>query len=236
MSDTNQIVMMQGYSQSYLIAKDDLIPDNIQLGPNFILKLPFDQADEQKPEFGFANPGSDIAGAINYMETYLSSFLTSRGLDPSIVSGKGQIQKASSGVQKYLEMIDHFDASRTDYSTYNHAEKQIYKVIKAWHDGAIGTDLLDKKYQSSVIADDSEVMINFSGPEMLQTEKEKVELWNTKVEAGFTSRLKAIMALEGLEEKEAAEYLKEVDESETPEPVITMPFGEEDADQEERSK
>lgn len=210
MSDIGHIVQNQGFAQAYMIAEKEMIPDNLQIGPNSLLHLPIDTSTEQRPEFGFAQPGSDIDGALNYANSKLIAFLTSRGLDPDIVTTDNTGGASNSGVQEFLRMMKHFKASKEDYDTYKYAEMKIYEIIKAWQNNT--PEFLNKKYQTGMLSEDSELLVNFAGPEMLQTEKEKVEVWASKVENGFSSRVDAIMALEGLDKDAAIERVMEIDE------------------------
>lgn len=210
LSDVSQIVRMQGYAQAYLIAKDDLIPKNVQVGPNFLLKLPVEEGSNVRPEFGFASPGADINGSITFAETVLATFLTSRGLDPKVVSGSGEASKASSGVERLLMMIEHFEASRSDYDTFKKAEMQAYEVIKAWHNASIGaSNLLDKKYVSTQLPESSEVSVDFGGPEMIKSDSEKVDLWMKRIEAGEATVVDMTMDLRKVDKEKAMEIVKE---------------------------
>ena len=214
MSDVSQVVRMQGYAQAFLVAKDDLIPKNVQIGPNFLLKLPVEEGSTVQPQFGYANPGADLAGSINFAETVLSTFLTSRGLDPTVVSGSGQVNKASSGIERLLMMIESFEASRSDFDSYNKAEKVIYEIVKAWHNVSLGTDLLESKYQSANISEDSELMISFGGPEMIKSENERIDAWMKRIEAGEATVVDMVMDMRGVTKEQALEILKENQEVE----------------------
>lgn len=209
MSDIGHIVQNQGFAQAYMIAQKDMVPDNLQIGPNSLLHLPIDMSTDQRPEFGFAQPGSDISGALEYANDKLIAFLTSRGLDPDTISTDTSGGASSSGVQEFLRMMKHFKASKEDYDTYKRAEMQVYEIVKAWHNNA--PDLLDDKYKTSQLSEDSELLINYAGPEMLQTEQEKVDVWASKVDNGFASRVDAIMAMEGLDKDGAEERIMEID-------------------------
>lgn len=184
-------------------------PDNLQIGPNSLLHLPIDLSSEQRPEFGFAQPGSDITGALKYANDKLMAFLTSRGLDPDVITTEGTGQASGSGVQEFLRMMKHFKASKEDYNTYSNAESKLYDVVKAWHNNA--SKLLDPKYNTATLPDDSELQIQFAGPEMLQTEQEKVDVWQSKIEMGIASRIDAIMGIEGLSKDAAKDRLEEID-------------------------
>lgn len=210
MSDIGHIVQNQGFAQAYMIAEKDMIPDNLQIGPNSLLHLPIDSSSEQRPEFGFAQTGADIEGALKYANDKLIAFLTSRGLDPDVVTTENSGGSSNSGVQEFLRMMKHFKATKEDYSTYQRAEMQVYEIVKAWHNNA--PELLNDKYKTSNISDESELMVKFAGPEMLQTEQEKVDVWQSKIDMGIASRIDAIMAIEGLDKDAAEERLKGIDE------------------------
>lgn len=213
LTDISNIVMMQGYAQSYLIAKDDIIPNNIQLGPNLILKLPMNNNDEPRPEFGFANPNSDIAGAINFAETLLSIFLSSRGVDPKSISGKADANKYGSGIERLLSMLEKFEASKSDYDTYNKVEKQIFEIVRAWYNASIGrSDLINPSFISGSIAESAEIEIKFAGPEMIQTEQDKIAVWRDKLDLGVASRIDILMDIRGVERDQALELAKQIDE------------------------
>lgn len=209
LSDISQVVRMQGYAQAYLISKEDLIPENVQIGPNFLLKLPVEEGSTVRPEFGFANAGADLGGSIQFAETQLATFLTSRGLDPTTVSGSGQVSKHSSGIERLLSLIEKFEASRSDFDTYSRAEKQIWKLVKAWHNVSIGTDLLDREYQTTLIPEQSEIHVKFAGPEMIKSEAEKIDSWQRRIEAGEATVVDMMMDLRGVDKESALELLKE---------------------------
>ena len=211
MSDIGHIVQNQGFAQAYLIGDDSIVPDNIQIGPNQIIKLPSRPGDD-RPEFGYAQPGSDINGALEYANDKLMAFLTSRGLDPDVVSTDSTGGTSSSGVQEFLRMMKHFKATKEDYDTYKRAEMQIYEIVKAYQNMA--PQLILPKYQTGVLPEDSELFIQFTGPEMLQTEQEKVDVILSKIDAGLMSRVDALMELEGLDKEAAQERIEEIDADE----------------------
>jgi hypothetical protein len=237
LSDISQVVRMQGYAQAYLIAKDDLIPANVQVGPNYVLKLPMEEGSTVKPEFGFANPGADLAGTIQFAEMRLATFLTSRNQDVTTVSGSGQVSKASSGIEKMLQMIEQFEASRTDFDTYARAEGEVYEIIKAWHNVSLGNDLLDRSYQSTNIPMESELVVKFSGPEMVVSQSEKIDIWTKRIEAGEATVIDMMMDIRGVDQGTAIKLLQENEslmvQLMPPKPVppaFTAPIEEEEED------
>lgn len=205
--------MMQGFSQAYLKGPADLIPQNIQIGPNYVLKLPVDPNNQADIEFGYASPTPDLSGTNESGEALLSNFLSSRGVDPSTISGKGQSKNFASGTERLLSMIESFEASKSDYDIYKRAESDIYTIVKAWHNSLKDTDLLDPKYKTSELPDNSEVEIVFAGPEMIQSESEKLENISKKLELGLMSELEAIMETRDIDKTAAEKIQKEIEES-----------------------
>jgi hypothetical protein len=235
MSDIHHIVQNQGYAQAYLVAKDDQMPTELIVGPNRVLRLPVDDS-EVRPEFGFANPGSDISGAIQFTNEFLVNFLTSRGLDPdTIATNSSSGTMSSSGVQEFLRMIKRFEASKSDYDIYRKAEMQIFKIIKAWHNAAIGNpELLDPRYVGAQIPEDASCQVTFAGPEMVQTEREKLEVVEKKIDMGLLSRIEAIEIVRDVSKERAMEIALEIDGEQMgmQEPIVDenpIEEGEEDA-------
>jgi hypothetical protein len=209
LSDASQVVMMQGYSQAYMIAKDGVMPENIKVGPQFVLRMPVEEGSEQRPEFGFASTGADLQGVINFGDLLLSNFLTSRGLDASAVNSKGESDKSTSGIERFLKMVEKFEASRSDFSSYEYAEKKIWDIIKEFHNASIGTDLLDSKYQTSLIPESSQVMVKFAGPEMIKSDEEKANMWIKRIEQGEATVIDMIQDLRGVDREMAFEIAQD---------------------------
>jgi hypothetical protein len=209
MSDLGQIVRMQGFSQAYLKCDSDLMPQNIQIGPSYIIKLPIDKNNQVETEFGFATPGADLAGSISYIETLLSTFLSSMGLDPKTISGKGDAVKFNSGIERLLSMLEKFEATRTDMELFEQAEKKLFKIVAQYLNIYSGTEILN--YQIANIPEDADVEIEFKKPEMLQTEAEKMQTIRDKLELNLITQTEAIMIDRDITEEAALEVKKELD-------------------------
>lgn len=208
LSDLGHIVRMQGFGQAWLKGPQNLIPENLQIGPNFVIKLPIDPNNPVQTDFGFSNPHPDIAGSIQYVETVLSSFLTSRGLDPKIVNGQGQADKFTSGIDRLLASIDAFKPSKDDFDIFKRAEQKFFDVLKVYVNTYGNTDVLPE-YKLGQIPDDAKVSILYSGPELVLTESEKIDLGQKKVESGFYTQVEATMEVRGVSREEAEKINKE---------------------------
>ena len=200
---------MQGFAQAYLKGPENLIPENLQIGPNMIVRLVVDPNNPVDTEFGFANPNSDIQGSIAFIEMLLSNFLTSRGLDPKLVSGKGESVSYASGIERLLAMFEKFDASRSDLSTYEQVEKQIFKIVVRYLNVMAGSVL---NYNVSPISEDADVIVEFQKPEMVQSESDKLDNIAKKKELGLISEVDAIQEYHGLDREQAEEKKAEIDQ------------------------
>lgn len=213
-------VEMQGHAQAYYKGDANHLPENMRVGIDKLIFIPVDPANEVNSEFGFANPGSDLSGIREFRESYLKSFLSSRGLDSSLISGEGDSSGATSGVQKLLEMIDKFDASLEDFSVFRNVENKLCYIISSWikslyaerQDGEL---ILDEKYQVN-ISDPKELRcsIEFGKPEMIKTEKEELEIFEKELDLGITSRVHYLMENKGMSKEEAEKRIMEVDQYE----------------------
>lgn len=222
LSDLGNVLKMQGYSIAYLIAEQSLIPSQLRVGPNLLLKLPVnpDAPNAIRPEFGFASPNADIAGGIQYIETLLSNFLSSMGLSPKLVSGKGESEKFTSGLDRLLSMLDQFETSKQDYIIYENVEMKIYELIKRWS-ALQGTD----KFLSFVIPENSEISIKYARPEMVQSEQEKLAIIEKKLELGLMSEIEAIEMDRNVDSEKAQEIYAEINIENKQYPEQNVPRG-----------
>lgn len=209
LSDQGQVVRLQGFAQAVIKAPQDLLPVSMQIGPNTILRLPVDPANPVETDFSFVSPSPDIAGGMAYIEMLLANFLSSRGNDPKIISGKADSTKYSSGIERLLAMIEKFEATRTDYSLYEKAEQDLYTLIKIWHNTIKGSDQLLPKYETADFSEDSEVTVQFAKPELVKTDAEVLDVIERKMDLGLMSRVEALMELRNLDDEEHAEEILE---------------------------
>lgn len=213
LSSLAHVVDLQGFAQAVVKGPADMIPQNLVVGPNQVLRLPTDPESEgADTDFSFANPGSDIAGSQAYIEAILSMYLSSRGADPKVISGTANGQQAfSSGIERLLSMIDKFEASREDISLFEAVEKKLWQIVKAWHNVLRDTDQLDDKYKTQPFPDDSEVQVMFSSPELVTTEKERLEAIEMKRDLGLISQRMAVKEFHGVDDDMVNEIMAEIE-------------------------
>lgn len=214
------VVDMQGHAQAYYKGDEENMPQSLRVGVDKLLFIPVNADRPVNAEFGFANPGSDLAGIKEFRESFLKSFLSSIGLDTSVISGDSSVQNATSGVEKMLQMIEKFETSQDDLSLFKHVEMESLDVIAAYMKAYAGqtidgVPLLSNVYQERLPEiDELKLRLEYSKPEMVLTHAERIDIAVKEIEAGLNSRVHAIMELKGLSKEEAVQFIEEVDEFE----------------------
>lgn len=219
LSDLAMNQKMNGFAVGILKTPTDLKPANLQIGHSMMIHLPTDDQDKEV-DFSFASPNSNIQEISEANDRFLNYFITSEGLGGDVVNSKGEIKSATSGIDRFLQAIQKIEAHVDDYELYRCAEQDIYEIIKAWLRVLNGSNILNKKYQISNLHSESKIEIEYYKPEMMQTETEKINNIDKKIEIGVMSKLEAIMELRNITDKsKAEEILREIEKDNE----ITMP-------------
>jgi hypothetical protein len=203
LSDLANIVRLQGYSQAVFIGPKETMPDEIIVGPTSVIKIASDPNSANQPDFRFVTPSPDLSGSIQFIEVLISNFLSSRGLSPATVSGKSQADKFTSGVDRFLALIDRFEATKQDYAIFNQVEQKVFNIIKKYLELYSNSDALDKKYWVSSSIVNAELVVSFVRPEQTQSEIEKLDVIQRKMELGLMDTVEAIMYLDGVDRSTA---------------------------------
>jgi hypothetical protein len=212
LSDTSEIARMQGWSQGIISSVE--APKDITIGPRraMWLKLNPNDTEATRPSFQFVSPNPDLGASLQLIENFLSLYLTSEGLSPSTVNSSGKTDVASSGLDRWLKMLEKFEASQDDVNLYEKVEKDLFKIIKAWNntfanvtEGGFGPELSGK-----LIPEDADLSVKFHKPQMLMGEDEKINLIRSKLELGLISQREAIEIDRGVDKERAEEIMEEI--------------------------
>lgn len=213
LSDLYNIVRVQGYAQAIIKGPADLIPTQIKVGPQHIIKLGVDPNNpDVQTDFDFISPQPDIQGSLEFVNSLLSTFMTSRGVDPKTVTTTGDVRTFSSGVERMLAMVEQFEATKLDYNVYEHAESEVYELVKVWLNTLAGTGILEDKYNAGFIPEESEISISFAGPEQVQSEKEKLDNYIAQLDAGLMSKAEVVSKIRNISLDEAKNILSDIEE------------------------
>jgi hypothetical protein len=222
LTDLGNVVRMQGFGQAWLKAPSNLIPNNIQIGTNFVLRLPIDPNNPVETDFGYANANPDLQGSLSYLEGLLSSFLTSRGVDPKVVNAKMDSVKYSSGFERLLAMVEQFEASESDIAAFKDAEQKLFKIIVAYLNTYGGTSVLPG-YRVAPISEDAFMSITFKKPSSVVSEAEKLQNIQQRKEMGLITQVEAIALDREIELEDAQEVYQRIQEESGREMERIMP-------------
>ena len=213
LSDLANTIRLQNYSQA--VISSDKKPTNVRVGPQEILWLKKDPNNPgYEPKFEFQSPSPDLGGSLEFLESLLRLFLSSRGIDPTTISGKSEGRTFGSGVERLLAMLDKFEATRSDFDLFKCAERELFEIIVAWSNelqNATGETELRSELQLATISDDTYLELKFAEPMSVMTEMERREAIKMDVESGFKSRVEAIMEMREVGEEKALEIIKRID-------------------------
>jgi hypothetical protein len=208
LSDLAQLVKMQAFGQAVLATSKDLMPSQLTIGVNKVIHLPIDPNSPVQPKFEFVTAQPDVSGSLSAVENLLSNFLSSRGLDPKLVNGKAETSKYNSGIDRLLSMISDLEASKQDVEVFREVEQKLYELLKAWSRATFGTD---GQILSFIIPEDSEIVVKYYEPTMIQSEKEKLENLQLKKELGLVSKKMMIKEYYDMNDDQADEKLEEIE-------------------------
>jgi hypothetical protein len=226
LSDLSNIHRLQGYAQAVISSSEK--PKDLLIGPNRVLYLEKDSNGEgSDPTFQFVSPNPDLQSGLEMIDTIIKLFLTTKGLDQSTVTGKGDAQKFSSGVDRFLAMVDKFEASQEDISLFRKAEMEVFNLMVSWSNLLQGvTDeqfKLEDKLNIARVNDKAEISIKFNKPQMLQSEVEKEDSVIKKMDKGLMSRVEAIMEIREVEREEAEKIVTQIDEDKVTQLKTSVP-------------
>lgn len=201
-ADLCNISKLQGFSQAVISAEK--APDHFNLGPKSVLFLPQDENSNKDPKFEFVSPSPDLGSMLKILESKLSIFMTSMGLDPKKLSFNGESQTFNSGIERFMAQMQDFQNSQEDIALFRSFEIDLFDLLKRW-----SQELSLTEVDIPFIADNFELVVNFSGPEAMLTESEKVSIIKQKLDLGLISLVEAVAKDRGISLEEAQELLNQ---------------------------
>lgn len=209
LSDNVNINRLQGFSQAVITSVEQ--PKDILVGPHSCLWLKADPNDDaaQRPSFQFVTPSPDLSSSLQMSEDLLRYFLASKSINLKAIT-EGQMT-AASGLEKLLQMIEKFEASQDDIDLYKWVEQDAYEIMLKWHNVfRQTTDGFDPKVDGPSMPEESEVMVQFSKPQMIQTKKEKLDHIIRQLDNGLITQIEAIEELREVDEEKAEEIYQKI--------------------------
>lgn len=215
-SEYNHVVRVQGIAYGVLKldqkqAKSIRKSDNIRVGVNKLLILEAKEG-EVDPNLDFISPSPDLAGMREFIEGLINVYLTSKGLDgKNVVSLSGQTASFTSGFERLLAQVSEYEESADQIDIFKKAEMEVFSRILDWQAVLAQTNGLSSELQLGSFGDEAGLEVVFKKPEIIKSEKEMLETISAKEQAGYISRVMAIMKLFGVSREQAIEHLQMIE-------------------------
>jgi hypothetical protein len=210
--DLAEISRLQGYSQAIIYSIDE--PKSLTVGPNrcMWIKQPAD-AQASQPKFAFESPSPDLANALEIINVQLKMFLSSNGLDSSVVSGDTPKRAFTSGIDHLLANIDKFQASQEDVDLFRRVETDLFDIMRLWsneYQTVTGDDALNEDLQIGIIPDTVELEVCYPEPSVVETKKDKEDSTIKRWDNDLLTTKDALKELYEFDDIKADEYLLEL--------------------------
>jgi len=215
-SDLNFAVKFLCFSIVYTIDAD---VEGMKKSPNAVWHLKTD-ADGVKPEIGSLDPSVDSDKVLALIQAEFSLWLNTKGIKPGSI-GKLTTDNFASGISKMIDEMDTSEDRKKQVSFYADAEEDLWSLTKTMHDYWVRTQQIDPMPLFSV---DSKIITDFQEQLPTLTRGDIVEDLETEVNAGFTSRRRAIKKLNPkMTEDEIDELIAEIDQEKSANVVVSVP-------------
>lgn len=171
----------QCWSIIYTIGDVGDLPSN----PNSVIPLNFGENGE-KPEIGQIKPEVDIDKIVGLVTTILSMLLSTKNLKATAISPKG-VDQAISGISKMLDEAESIEDKKDQQAFFERDEEHTWdllanKLIPVWKKQNILSEEYNVEFSSAF-----DVEVIFRSPDVLLSDKEKVENSSMRLKNGFST-------------------------------------------------
>lgn len=215
LSDVSEISRLQGFSQAIISSVEE--PKDLTIGPRRAIWLKVSpQADQAtRPTFEFQSPSPDLGNSLQLISNFMSMYLTSQGVSPKLINASGMQESFTSGVDRFLSMVEKFEASQDDMSLFMSVEKKAWSIVKAWNNVYYNaTDNgFDEKLSGTLIPQSAEISVKYGKPEMVLSENDKLATIEKRLDLGLISIAEAIAFDRGIPKEQAEEVIAEIAET-----------------------
>ncbi|HEY9705674.1 MAG TPA: hypothetical protein V6C58_24760 [Allocoleopsis sp.] len=213
-SDVMYTNRLQGFSLGVLKGDPNLKPDDLTIGPNRLLFLPTNPDNpESSLDIDFKNPTPNLEASLKVIESLITTFLTTRGIDASVVRlNNAGSTGFSSALERLLAMLDSFEATKEDFDLFKKVEYKLFEIVKAWLNILSGTEKLDRKYWVTPGVVNAQLSVKFHEPQMLETKSEMLDNAKKEIDLGISDRVTIYAKVNQVSDDVAEERIKEIDD------------------------
>jgi hypothetical protein len=188
LTDLNLAALFSSFSITYV--KNGEISDPTY-APNALWFLKSDDP-EKEVEIGTLKPEVDYQEVLNLIQSEMSLWLGSKGIKTGSV-GALQPDSATSGIAKIIDEADTFDIRQSQTVTYSKTESQLWDMIlNKMHPIWVSQGMVENR---TIFSSTAEVTTRFSVVPVGSQRSQIIQEQRDEYAAGFTTRSRAIQAL-----------------------------------------
>lgn len=186
---------------------------DIPSGPMAVLNLTSDPTSGLEPDIGSINSTVQIESVLRYIEEVIAFTLTTKKLSPSSISGRLDASNPASGIAKLIDNSESIEDKKEQEKYFKNGEEGLWsKLSKSLIPFWVSSGALHKNFRRT-FSDVFEPTITFVDKKAIVSETESVATIKSKVDAGFTSRRRAIKEVNpGMDDSEVDKVLREIAE------------------------
>jgi len=213
LTDLNYAVMYQCFSIFYGINVDD---EDMKLAPNVFWRLKKDPTRDGNPELGVIKGTVDYDGVMSTIQTELSLWLNSKGIRPGAI-GKLDGDNFANGISKMIDEMDTHEAKEVLTNVFVKIENAFWDLtLHKLHPYWVQNGLIE---MNQLFSESAYIETKFNVQQPLISRGQLVTDLKNEVDAGFTSKKRAVQNLNPLmDEEEIDALLAEINaQKQTPE-------------------
>lgn len=203
LTDLYYISRYQGLGVFYFFGRG--VPKSIKIGPKEVLTLDIREGDPT-PQIGFANSNAPLDVHMRMIEQQLAFTLSTNNIQATSIQGSLTAAAAQSGIQEIVQRSDNVGEIEAQQQYYEDGEPKIFKIIAKWHNLYLKKGLLDDDLaEIGMIDEDIFVFPKFEKPQVMLSDKEKLEVWKMREEMNIDSEIDIIQKDNEMMTREEAE-------------------------------
>lgn len=209
LTDLSGAILFQCFSIMWGI---DINAENLTMSPNAFWSLKSDATSDKKPSVGTIKPEADIEKVISFVMTTFALWLETKGIRVGSM-GAVDASNLSSGISKLIDEMDTSELIEKSQTNFAKEENEFWKMYAPMNNYWVANSLILPEYNKGLLGNDFNVQVLFDQPEPLTDRKTMVDTQKAEVDAGFTSRKRAIVKLNpDMTPEQVDELMLEIDQ------------------------
>ena len=186
--------------------------DKVKIGPRHPIVIEGISKDDVEPTLEFAKPDNDIPVVRDLVDWYIRQAANSYGLPPSAWSLD---EVPESGFSKFMSNVELIENRDDSIPQWVKIEQELFKK----------SVMVNNLFGENKVDPELELRINFKPISFAESPTEEATRWTLLIGSRLKSRVHYYMEVEGMDENEAIEAVKNIDKlnEETAPPMPELP-------------